>query len=470
MLSPTRHVLSPPSITASSSSSPASLVPSPSDSMLTSQIHTPAPGFYFSPELEQTRSAHPHPVGALEGLVTTPVLPSVTVSILDEPNPRLASPALAAVPPDSSSDSFSLPSMLVVQPASSPASSAESDSYWVSPLLPTTTSALDDTIISADDSELLALPSPPDSETMAEESPVTRNEGPSLQKGRTRVRVEEGSDLACSDIVFDEEFGSDNVLMVMATIERESTAIKASAKPIINVKGVTAHGLALCLGSIVGNFSEDEMMTVNWLVLQKEEPWIRTGAFLFASDLLFLDGVCELKTDYRKTDSRGNMEAVVVPALGSGHPRQYPQFFRQGLVRWIEKLDVGRFSYCMQRVLDSEASGAHRTTKETYFLVSANDNANVVSTTGFVTIPPWSPALNCRRVELRSKTTAPILFTSLEHPITLGNAYSSDAAITWVSNVSVGGFTICLEEIRDFWRDGNAFRSEATVHWIALYS
>lgn len=257
---------------------------------------------------------------------------------------------------------------------------------------------------------------------------------------------------------------------IILTLQRDGVDVDSfSLKAVVDIINVTVEGFDICVTAIsaMGRLPHDSL-SAYWLALAEDESWVQSGQLGLSRHLDFLDGKCHTVTDERASLLK---EPVLIPASGLLMAPESSHGFQRGALRWIEKFDGSRFSFCTQRVV-SNLLGANDAVKyfaDTYLIVSAVEEQGVV-TTGHVSIPPWSPGRNCAYVSLRPRETTPFIFIGLEYPIALGNAYSSDAAIAWVSNMTSAGFSLCVEEVREFWQDEQAFRSEATAHWVAVYT
>lgn len=289
------------------------------------------------------------------------------------------------------------------------------------------------------------------------------DEKSSYQVGRLPMNGSPDSPVACSYATFTKDFDASQPLKILTSVEVSGTA--DSIKVVLDIRNVTTKSFLVCANSVFEDAPIYRNLVVNWLALQTEEPWIQTGTLVFSQSLVFLDGHCDVLTDPRAADSE--RKVVILPAIAVDVLPEYGTL-RRGSVRWVEKYDLSRFSYCMQRVVSAEDSEGTQPDLETYFLIRSSSDG-ISSMTGSVSIPPWSPGLNCRDVELPVRATKPYVFSALEHPVSYGNAYSSDAVTTWVANVTTSGFKLCVEELRDFWEDQDGFRSESNAHWVAIY-
>lgn len=288
----------------------------------------------------------------------------------------------------------------------------------------------------------------------------------SYQTGRAFVDWDHSMSSTCSLVNLPLAFKESATLRIVATLERQTPYI-FSTKANVDITNVTCEHFTVCITAVRENLQEKGLLSISWLALAKDEPWIETGLIPFDSNFGFLDGRCRVVSDNRVSKSK---QTVVIPGQYANEGTHSNAKIQRGVLKWVEKVDEHRFSYCMQRVV-RQMRGAKPSSilsTESYFIISAvHGDANLEL--GSLSIPPWRPGRNCGYVKLKNAKSVPFVFVGLEHPASLGNAYSSDAALTWVSNVTHEGFWLCVEEVRDFWEDRQAFRSEARAHWVAMY-
>lgn len=259
-----------------------------------------------------------------------------------------------------------------------------------------------------------------------------------------------------------------NLLHVALSLELDIRSSSSTRKVTLSIRRVTRQSFKVCASDVEYESQPGRSVLVNWLTLYRNDSHIQSGIAQLSRKLVFLDGHCEMVSDQRASNIRG--DATILPGFSEGWPStDSMQTSSSGLVRWVERLNSGKFLYCLQRVLGRSHATDSLPTLETYFLVDGG-HSNGYLETGQIPIPPWRTGHTCRYVKLeRPHQTRPHLFSVILHPAAHGNAYSSDSAVTWFDDVTAEGFSLCFEEVRWFWEDNQGFRSEAVVHWVAVH-
>lgn len=294
----------------------------------------------------------------------------------------------------------------------------------------------------------------------------------SYEMGHTMFISTKQSPIRCTSVSFTRHFRSVKDMQVMGTIERKDERFSDTLPAAtLVIEDISTDGMNICMyTSSDGDYYVEEV-DVNWLVIEGNNIWLNSGSRLFSKQLSLWEGDCE-NVDLKRISLK---DTKVIPGV-SVRRKQESVREESGLAKWIERYsNADMFLFCLQKVMrkGNKMVQAKKisSTSSSYFLVREHIGNDVRVVTGSITFPSWQPGLKCRGVQFQQTLTPlkPLVFSGIEHAIYHGNAYSGDADVSWIGNVTESGFTVCLQEVGKVWENSLGFYSEATVHWVAIF-
>lgn len=254
--------------------------------------------------------------------------------------------------------------------------------------------------------------------------------------------------------------GATRVLLGIERSDQSDSLL--STKAVASAHSITTTSMVICIQPLA-KLSKSPSLNVNWFVLERNQTWVQTRDIYGASTAPnFLQASCQNAYDNRTLVGLDGDE-VLLPVLKDVEQVSNGSTESQSssLVLWTEFEGAEHIDICMLQSL--EAGPASERAGMSFFAVQQSHH----SSTGSLPVPPWSPGLYCTTV-LHEHATRPYVFVAVQHPKAHGNSNSNDAAVVWVRDVDMSSFTVCAEEVRNFWDGDQGLYSEATLHWVAI--